>query len=49
MPFLSNTPFLELQLVCAHIPPWLETDGSYEKKVGNGNGKVHITITRKQC
>jgi len=51
LPFLSNTPFLELQIVCAHIPPWLETDDSYEKKVcnGNGNGKVHITITRKQC
>ncbi|MTK07364.1 MAG: hypothetical protein F8N38_09790 [Hungatella sp.] len=49
LPFLSNTPFLELQLVCAHIPPWLETDNSYEKKVWNGNGKVHITITRKQC
>lgn len=49
LPFLSNTPFLELQLVCAHIPPWLETDDSYEKKVGNGNGRVHITITRKQC
>ena len=49
LPFLSNTPFLELQLVCAHIPPWLETDDSYEKKVRNVNGKVHITITRKQC
>ncbi|NNJ33231.1 Fe-only nitrogenase accessory AnfO family protein [Lacrimispora defluvii] len=49
LPFLSNTPFLELQLVCAHIPPWLETADSYEKKVCNGNGKVHLTITRKQC
>ncbi|PPK82393.1 Fe-only nitrogenase accessory protein AnfO [Lacrimispora xylanisolvens] len=49
LPFLSHTPFLELQLVCAHIPPWLETYDSYEKKVLNGNGKVHITITRKQC
>ena len=47
LPFLSHTPFLELQLVCAHIPPWLETYDSYEKKVLNGNGKVHITITRK--
>lgn len=49
LPFLSHTPFLELQLVSAHIPPWLETYDSYEKKVLNGNGKVHITITRKQC
>ena len=49
LPFLSNTPFLELQLVCAHIQPWLETYDSYEKKVLNGNRKVHITITRKQC
>lgn len=49
LPFLSNTPFLELQLVCAHIPPWLETDTSYEKKIRKGEGGVHITVTRKQC
>nr|WP_314463768.1 Fe-only nitrogenase accessory AnfO family protein [uncultured Clostridium sp.] len=48
-PFLSNTPFLELRLVCAHIPPWLETDASYEKKIHPREGGVHITVTRKQC
>ena len=47
--FLSNTPFLELRLVCAHIPPWLETDASYEKKVRPREGGVQITVTRKQC
>ncbi|GLB28738.1 hypothetical protein LAD12857_06610 [Lacrimispora amygdalina] len=47
--FLSNTPFLELRLVCAHIPPWLETDAFYEKKVRPREGGVHITVTRKQC
>ena len=27
--FLNTTPFLELQLLCNHIPPWLE-NGEYE-------------------
>lgn len=49
LPFFSNTPFLELQLVCAHIPPWLETDASYEKKIRKEAGGLHITVTRKQC
>ncbi len=49
LPFFSNTPFLELQLVCAHIPPWLETDASYEKKIRKEVGGLHITVTRKQC
>ncbi|MDF2887781.1 MAG: hypothetical protein K0R23_2166 [Lacrimispora sp.] len=47
--FLSSTPFLELQLVCAHVPPWLETDDTYEKKIRKEEGGVHITVTRKQC
>jgi len=27
--FLENTPFLELRLICKHIPPWLENSGKY--------------------
>ncbi len=23
-PFLASTPFLELEIICAHMPPWLE-------------------------
>jgi len=25
-PFLKETPFVELVILCGHIPPWLETD-----------------------
>lgn len=47
--FLSNIPFLELHLVCAHIPPWLETDTSFEKKIRQKEGGIQVTVTRKQC
>lgn len=47
--FLSDTPFLELQLICAHIPPWLLMDSSYEKKIRSQDGVEHITVTRKHC
>jgi hypothetical protein len=47
--FLSDTPFLELHLVCAHIPPWLLMDPSYEKKIHPQEGVEHITVTKKHC
>lgn len=47
--FLSDTPFLELHLICAHVPPWLERDSSYDKKVLSEDGAIHLVITRKQC
>jgi len=31
--FLDNTPFMELKLVCAHVPPWIESDGRYKVKI----------------
>lgn len=49
LPFLSDTPFLELHLICAHMPPWLEMNDSYEKKVIPKEGKVMVTVTKKQC
>lgn len=49
LPFLSETPFLELHLISAHIPPWLEMNDSYDKKVIQKEGKVMVTVTRKQC
>lgn len=49
MPFLSDTPFLELHLICAHVPPWLERDASYEKKVQSKDGAMHVLLTKKQC
>lgn len=47
--FLSETPFLELHVICAHVPPWLERDSSYDKKVLSEEGETHLVITRKQC
>ncbi|MEY8353168.1 Fe-only nitrogenase accessory AnfO family protein [Lachnospiraceae bacterium 54-53] len=49
VPFLSGTPFLELHLICAHIPPWLERDASYDRKVRQLEGEFHVTLTKKQC
>jgi len=45
--FLENTPFLELHLICKHIPPWIENSGKYEIKSQNKDGAVSAVITRK--
>lgn len=47
--FLKETPFLELHLICAHIPPWLEQDSALDKKVQSKDGVTFVTITKKQC
>jgi len=45
--FLENTPFMELRLICKHIPPWIENSGKYEIKSQDKDGKVSAVITRK--
>lgn len=47
--FLKNTPFLELRIQCAHMPPWLEQEQQYECKSSNMDGVVHVRLNRKQC
>jgi len=48
MDFLKDTPFLELRLVCKHIPPWIENSGSYNVQItGEKDGEVSAVITRK--
>lgn len=47
--FLSDTPFLELHLVCAHIPPWLIADSAHEKMIKKEEGGLYVTITKSQC
>jgi TusA-related sulfurtransferase len=48
MDFLKDTPFLELQLVCKHIPPWIENNGAYNVQVtSDKDGTVQATITKK--
>jgi len=45
--FLENTPFLELHLICKHIPPWIENSGKYDIQAQNKDGTVSAVITRK--
>lgn len=47
--FFETTPFMELQLICNHIPPWLEGMGLDIKESKTAEGKIRAIITRKQC
>ncbi|MDR1812971.1 MAG: hypothetical protein LBQ87_09110 [Candidatus Fibromonas sp.] len=48
MDFLKDTPFMELRLVCRHIPPWIENSGAYSvQTLGNEGGAVQAVITRR--
>jgi len=48
MDFLKDTPFLELRLVCKHIPPWIENSGAYNVQITNDkDGEVSAVITRR--
>lgn len=46
--FLETTPFYELRLVCAHVPPWLMS-GSYDISTETAGDVVAATIRKKQC
>ena len=46
--FLKHTPFLELRLVCKHIPPWIEGSREYNvRAVDRKDGAVNAVITRR--
>ena len=48
MDFLRDTPFLELRLVCKHIPPWIENSGAYNVQItSDKDGAVEAVITRR--
>ena len=48
MDFLKDTPFLELRLVCKHIPPWIENSSAYNVQVtSDKDGAVEAVITRR--
>jgi len=42
--FLENTPFLELRLICKHVPPWIENSGKYNVAARDNN---EVVITRR--
>jgi len=51
-PFLHNMPFIKLDMLCSHLPPWLEnteyknTFDIVSKKSGSA---MLVTITKKIC
>jgi Fe-only nitrogenase accessory protein AnfO len=52
-PFLTDTPFLELHVICRHLPPWLENFVSSKgmkldtEKIADE--KVQVKITKLSC
>lgn len=52
-PFLRKAGFYELEILCKHVPPWLEaemTAGSLNGQTVNmGNGQFKVVISNKQC
>jgi hypothetical protein len=46
--FFSNTPFLELHLICRHLPPWIEGDETLKIDAQPKDGNVYAII-RRQC
>jgi hypothetical protein len=48
MDFLKDMPFLELRLICKHIPPWIENSGAYDvRTVSSDSAGVQALITRR--
>jgi hypothetical protein len=43
-----ETPFLELQLTCTHVPPWL-VSGPYEISAAKDGMAIRAVIRKKQC
>lgn len=51
-PFLNSTPFIKLDMLCSHLPPWLENT-EYKSKfdiTSKKSGSANlVTITKKIC
>lgn len=48
-PFLDSVPFMELRLLCAHMPPWIERDQRFKIKTERNERGVYAVIAFKQC
>lgn len=51
-PLLKQGKFYSLEIVCKHLPPWLEGDlmqGGLDGTIAKGEGEVRVLITRKTC
>lgn len=47
--FLDSTPFMELRLICAHMPPWIEKDIRFKIKSEKNDRGIYSVITLRQC
>ena len=47
--FLNETPFIELKIRCAHVPPWIERDGRFSIDFWEKDNQVDALIMKKQC
>lgn len=51
-PFLHNTPFVKLDVLCSHLPPWLETfeyTNQFDIIRKKRGAAILVTITKKIC
>jgi len=51
-PFLHNTPFIKLDMLCSHLPPWLENTeykNDFDIVSKKSGSAVLVTITKKIC
>jgi Fe-only nitrogenase accessory protein AnfO len=52
MPFFSSIPFLSLEIICAHIPPWFDREfGRLNLKYRSKklDGSLRVIVTHKVC
>ncbi len=45
-PFFESTPFVCLELLCSHLPPWLENEQGLKIQTFAEEGRVRAVITR---
>ncbi len=47
--FLHTTPFMELRLLCSHVPPWIARDESWEVQTQTTEQGIFARIAVRQC
>ncbi len=48
-PFLKDTAFFELILVCRHIPVWLESDEAYVITKRDDSERITASVSKRVC
>ena len=47
-PFLKNTPFTELSIICRHLPPWLPLETELTVRLKQRGEYLIVTVTKRQ-